>query len=216
MRGPDQQPRLLTSSGPGRDRPEPATRRTRSARPGEPYTSLGRRERPSPPGTRTSQVVLGEGRGPCRDPPLRPQGPDLLPQPPQLLGFLRRQARAALRPVGSRVLDPSPEPRLRQIELLGHLGDLPSSSPKPDRAALNSSVNCRRGRRGLPVTATRGHRVRLSECVHEIGSSPGRLPPGLTGHLAALLPAATPARNAATATGKARPSESPAAASSPI
>ena len=83
--------------------------------------------------------------------------------------------RSALRAIGLRPLDPFAERRRRQIQSRATAPTvLPSSRTSRTAPALNSSVNRRRDRRkGLPGSHA-GHRIRLSEDVHQTGSSPFR------------------------------------------
>ena len=109
VRGPNQHPQLLVPSGMGRSRPVP------------PSVEPARRNLENPPHRSNAEgglLRLAErephtwslakrSRELSWDLPLRSQGPDVFPQPPQLLAFLGCQARAALGTVRPRVLDPA-------------------------------------------------------------------------------------------------------------
>src|ERR1700687_5814168 len=100
----------------------------------------------------------------------------LFTQPGQFLTLRRRQrARLAFAAIDPRLLDPLAQRRLSQIEIPRRRADrLPFLEHEPDGPGLKLLTESPTRTLGLFVCHC-GHRIRLSESVHEIGSSPNAL-----------------------------------------
>lgn len=90
----------------------------------------------------------------------------------QLLALHRRQARVALGPVRLRPLDSLGERRGRQIEVAGDGADgLAFIHDEPNRAGLELVREPPTEASGGLAAFHAGHRIHLSEDVHETGAS---------------------------------------------
>ena len=93
--------------------------------------------------------------------------------PPQLLALLRRQARRPfVRSARACSIQVWSAGSVRSSSGATWATDLPSSSTKPDRARLELIRELSSRSTRPPCSCHRGHRTRLSQCVHESGSSP--------------------------------------------
>ena len=102
---------------------------------------------------------------------------------PQLLAFLRRQTRTALRPVGparARPMFGGPTPSGSSSRATCAT-DLRSSRTNPTAARLELIRELSPRSTRLAYSCHRGHRIRLSECVHESGFKPNIPQPGHSG-----------------------------------
>ena len=90
-----------------------------------------------------------------------------------LFSFFRRQARAPLCSIRTSPLDPVAQRGLREIEITSHLPHAPAFVEyQAHRSGLELVIKLPAWAPILGWLHHRGHRIRLSECVHEIGSSP--------------------------------------------
>ena len=99
-----------------------------------------------------------------------------LAQPRQLLALRGRQAGLALASDPRAPARPSSRSAdsVRSRSRAAAPTVLPSSRTRRTAPALNSSVNCRACARRFVCRPWSGHRIRLSEDVHQTGSSPER------------------------------------------
>ena len=101
----------------------------------------------------------------CRAPP---RDAILFAQPGQLLALRRRQPGPALRAIGPCVLDPGPQGRRHEIELAGHRIDAFALVDHEPHGLLLKFFGELPTRASACGVCHRGHRIRLSESVHEI------------------------------------------------
>src|SRR5262249_1739756 len=102
----------------------------------------------------------------------------------ELLALSRRESRLAVAAIGAGARDPDAKIRLGQVEIPGHAPNaLAFVEHQP--AGLGFELVIELPAR-TPVLVGRvghwsGHRIRLSEDVHQTGSSPPRCPMPITG-----------------------------------